>query len=266
MTRFSIFIVEDSDLYTYFLNEALKDEGHFNVTSYETAEKCIAALDEQPDVVILDYLLPGTNGLEVLKRIHEKKPKLAVIILTNQPDVQVAGDLMEAGAYEYIEKKDKKAVEKLREAIMSVSRTKKEQQLSVDYFWTKKIKSKTIFIVEDNPAYAKALQAYLKTSFPDVQEVKIFPVGEVALMELNRQDPGIIIMDYFLDTKYYDAETGLQTIQQIKAQKPETNIILLSSQSDIHVATEATKTYHCHYVRKDDEAFNKVENYIKGVW
>jgi DNA-binding NtrC family response regulator len=266
MGRFSVFIVEDNFLYTYFLNEVLKEEGHFNITTFETAEKCVAALDEKPDVVILDYMLPGgTNGLDVVKEIHSKKPKLPVIILSSQQDVQIAGDLIEAGAYEYIEKKDEKAVEKLKDAIIRVSKIRKEQY-TIEYFWTQKVKSKTIFIVEDNPAYAKALQSFLKASFPDVKEVQIFPVGEVALMELDRKDPGIIIMDYYLDTKYFDAETGLQTIQHIKAQKPDTNIILLSSQSDIHVATEATKTFHCHYVRKDDEAFHKVENYIKGVW
>jgi DNA-binding response OmpR family regulator len=40
-------------------------------------------------------------------------------------------------------------------------------------------------------------------------------------------------MDYFLDSKYPDAETGLDTIRAIRQQKPATPIIVLSAQQDI---------------------------------
>lgn len=264
--RVSVFIVEDNPLYTYFLNEALKEEGEFNITTFETARQCIDALkDSKPDVIVLDYFLEnGLTGLEIFKEIHEKYPRLPVIVLSAQEDVQVAADLMEAGVHEYLQKKDKDVVEKLKKAILHIAH--KSQNDVFKSFWQKKIKNKTIFIVEDNKTYAKALELYLKTSFPDVKEVKYFPVGEVALMELERKNPSIIIMDYFLADKYYDAETGIAAIKEIKDKKPDMNIILLSSQSEINVALEATKTYHCHYVRKDDKAFNKVEHFIKGVW
>ncbi len=125
--------------------------------------------------------------------------------------------------------------------------------------------SKIIFIVEDNPVYAKTLESFLKNKIEDVKEIKIFPVGEVCLMELHR-NPTVVIMDYFLDTKYADAETGLEIIKKIKAQKPKTNIIILSSQKELDVTHEAVKKYDCNYVTKDERAFGKVEELIKEIW
>lgn len=127
------------------------------------------------------------------------------------------------------------------------------------------VKTKIIFIVEDNPAYAKTLEAFLKNKFSDVKEIKIFPVGEVCLMEIHR-NPTVVIMDYFLDTKYADAETGLEIIKKIKAQKPQTNIIILSSQRELDVTHEAVKKYDCNYVTKDEKAFAKVEELIREMW
>ncbi|HET6226519.1 MAG TPA: response regulator [Bacteroidia bacterium] len=127
------------------------------------------------------------------------------------------------------------------------------------------LKTKIIFIVEDNPAYAKTLEAFLKNKFPDVKEIRLFPVGEVCLMELHR-NPSVIVIDYFLDTKYADAETGLEIIKKIKAQKPATNIIILSSQKGLDVTHEAIKKYDCSYVTKDEKAFGKVEALIKQIW
>lgn len=127
------------------------------------------------------------------------------------------------------------------------------------------LKTKIIFIVEDNPAYAKTLEAFLKNKFPDVKEIRLFPVGEVCLMELHR-NPSVIVIDYFLDTKYADAETGLEIIKKIKAQKPATNIIILSSQKGLDVTHEAIKKYDCSYVTKDEKAFAKVEALIKQIW
>jgi DNA-binding NtrC family response regulator len=214
--RVSAFIVEDNNLYTYFLNEALKEEGEFNITTFDNTEQCLNSLDQKPDIIVLDYYLEnGITGLDAFKRIKEKHPKMPVVILSGQDDVQVAADLMEAGVYEYIEKKDKDVVEKLKKTLVEISRRKRTFNFRA--IWPeKKVNSKKIFIVEDNPTYAKALELFIKQSFSDVKEVKTFPVGEVALMELDRRNPSVVIMDYFLDGKFFDAETGLAAVKDIK--------------------------------------------------
>ena len=126
-------------------------------------------------------------------------------------------------------------------------------------------KSGIIFIVEDNPAYANTLELFIKSTFPSVKEVKVFPVGETCLLELNK-NPDLIIIDYFLDTKYYDAESGLEIIRKIRIQKPEMNIVVLSSQKDIDVALESVKKYYCSYVQKDEQACARIEEIINEMF
>ena len=132
-------------------------------------------------------------------------------------------------------------------------------------FASKLKKSGIIFIVEDNPVYAKTLEKFIQSSFADIKEIKTFPVGETCLLELHR-NPDIIMMDYILDTKYFDAATGLEIIKQIRSQKPEINIILLSLQNDIEVVNEAIKKYNCRYVRKDEDTFYRIEEIIKEIY
>ncbi len=122
-----------------------------------------------------------------------------------------------------------------------------------------------VFIVEDDEVYARTLKGFLQTRFSNKIDISIFRIGELCLLELNR-NPNIIIMDYFLNSKYEEAQNGLEIIKRIKAQKPQTNIIVLSAQDKFKVAIELIKQYACEYVQKDqNEAFNKVAQLINEI-
>ena len=114
-------------------------------------------------------------------------------------------------------------------------------------------KSGIVFIVEDNPVYAKILAESLKANFPQIKEVKKFPVGETCLEELHK-NPDLIIIDHFLDSQYFDAETGLKIVGQIRKEKEKMNIIFLSSQQDVDIVKAAINKYHCSYVQKDHDS------------
>ena len=119
--------------------------------------------------------------------------------------------------------------------------------------------------MEDNGVYAQTLKSYLKTNIPAIKEVKLFPVGETCLMELH-QHPDAIIMDYYLDSKYYDAETGLENIKKIRSQHPEMNIVVLSAQEDISIVIESINRYNCSYIKKDAAAFEKLEDLLLEIY
>jgi DNA-binding NarL/FixJ family response regulator len=124
-----------------------------------------------------------------------------------------------------------------------------------------KEEQKTIFIVEDNAVYAKSLRGFLITHFPEMK-IEVFPIGEMLLNVLHR-NPNIVIMDYFLNTTYWAAQNGLEVIKQIKEQKPQIKIIVLSSQGNHNVVSEAINQYGCAYVQKEMEAFGKVKQLIE---
>ncbi len=134
-----------------------------------------------------------------------------------------------------------------------------------NFFRSAPVKTKTIFIIENNPGYAESLELYLNSCIKDVDEIRIFPVAELCMLELDC-NPAVVIIDCLPDAKYDDSESGMELIKRLKARKPNTNIILLSPQEEISVAVALIKEFNCGYVKKGEHAFAKVEELIKEVW
>jgi len=123
---------------------------------------------------------------------------------------------------------------------------------------------KIIFIVEDNETYSRSLKTFIQNYYASLYEIEIFPIGEMCIMELSR-NPTIIIIDYFLNSKHTEANNGLEIIKRIKLLKPNTNIIVLSSQENLDVISETIKQYDCTYIPKNQAAFNKIKLSITGI-
>ena len=75
------------------------------------------------DVALLDIAMPGRSGIEVLKQLHEEKPKLPILILSIYPEDQYAVRLIKAGADGYLTKES--APEVVMEAVRRVAAGKK---------------------------------------------------------------------------------------------------------------------------------------------
>ncbi len=118
--QLSLFIVEDNRMYSLYIDSLLSEQFNYKVYPYASGEECLKDLYLTPDIIILDYMLGGINGLDVLNRIRQQLPETQVILLTAQKDLDPAVKLMKAGAFEYIIK-DKDAPAKLVDAIIRIS-------------------------------------------------------------------------------------------------------------------------------------------------
>lgn len=79
------------------------NDTQYGISEAEDRETGLARIAEvQPDCVLLDYSLPGDNGIEVLKCIRSRYPHLPVIMLTGQGNEVVAVQSMKEGAQDYI--------------------------------------------------------------------------------------------------------------------------------------------------------------------
>jgi DNA-binding response OmpR family regulator len=99
-----ILVIEDEPGIVDFLERGLAAHG-FDVLSATDGDAGIRqALSADVDLVVLDLMLPGRTGLEVLERLREAKPALPVIVLTalNEVEQRVTG--LDAGAADYIVK------------------------------------------------------------------------------------------------------------------------------------------------------------------
>src|SRR5438034_10098499 len=99
----TILVVDDEQLIRWSLTSRLADEG-YKVFEAETAAEALKRAREGVDLVLLDYRLPDSDGLAVLKQITEHDPDMLVILLTAYSSVNTAVEAMRDGAYHYINK------------------------------------------------------------------------------------------------------------------------------------------------------------------
>jgi DNA-binding response OmpR family regulator len=100
----SILLVEDEPGIVDFLTRGLAAEGFSVEAALDGVEGERRALLESFDMVVLDLMLPGVGGMEVLAKLRRLKPELPVIVLTARGEIEdrVAG--LDAGAVDYLVK------------------------------------------------------------------------------------------------------------------------------------------------------------------
>jgi DNA-binding NtrC family response regulator len=87
-------------LLTYWV----KDKWKYDIEVFNNGEDLLRKLNVKPDLILLDIMLPGMDGLEVLKRIKQLDENLPVIILSAQGSIEVAVDALRFGAFDYFPK------------------------------------------------------------------------------------------------------------------------------------------------------------------
>lgn len=116
----------------------LENDMNFNVKVFQTGEECIAHLDEKPDIVVMDYFLPGMNGIETMKVIKKKLPIVPVIFLSAQNEGKTVLAALKAGAEDYVVK-GKDAFGYLEESVLnSIRKIRENDEVFVLNFSIKK--------------------------------------------------------------------------------------------------------------------------------
>ena len=98
-----ILIVEDDNDINGMINVALSKEGYECVSAYSGTEGLLRLEHEDYDLVILDLMLPGIEGNEVLKRTREKK-NIPFIVLSAKDELDTKVELLTLGANDYMTK------------------------------------------------------------------------------------------------------------------------------------------------------------------
>jgi two-component system response regulator (stage 0 sporulation protein F) len=97
-------IVDDEAPVREVLRDYFIERGYAVFTAADGQEALAAFARERPDIVLLDVRMPGLDGLEVLKRLREVDPDVAVIMVTANEDLAVARETLSVGAFDYVAK------------------------------------------------------------------------------------------------------------------------------------------------------------------
>ena len=99
-----ILVIEDEKKILSFVKKGLVEQGYVVDTSRDGNEGLVLAETHPYDAVVLDIMLPGRDGLSILRRLRTKKNRVPVIIITARGDVSERIEGLEQGADDYLVK------------------------------------------------------------------------------------------------------------------------------------------------------------------
>ena len=124
-----------------------------------------------------------------------------------------------------------------------------------------------IFLVEDNKVFTMALQADIETTFKNMPlKVHSFETGEACMEHFKHEKAEVVILDYNLNSKYPDAMDGIKILDWVKKENPETNVIMLTSEDNIDIASKSFKHGASDYVVKTETKFRKINYSLSNLF
>lgn len=102
--RLRIHIVDDDPAYATIMRYQLRRNNDPEIKVFHTGEDALLHMDEEPDLILLDVVMPGQGGLETLRQMKARKPDIPVVMVSAQSVVSVALEALKLGAYDYITK------------------------------------------------------------------------------------------------------------------------------------------------------------------
>lgn len=121
MTKLTVLLVDDEVEFVKTLAERLQLRG-FEVRVAGDGESAMNQIQAGfPDLVVLDVMMPGLGGLEVLKQIKQHQPRIPVILLTGHSSTSDGIEGMRLGAFDYLMKPINidELIKKMQEAVVT---------------------------------------------------------------------------------------------------------------------------------------------------
>ncbi|HQN18809.1 MAG TPA: sigma-54 dependent transcriptional regulator [Syntrophobacteraceae bacterium] len=122
-----ILIVDDDEGLIHFLHRFFARQG-YDVHACSNGQAALELIAHEPfDLILLDYKMPGVNGLDTLKEVRRSQVKTPVIIMTAYGTTDTAIEAMKLGAYDYLPKPfDRQELQRIAADALEVNRIMKE--------------------------------------------------------------------------------------------------------------------------------------------
>jgi DNA-binding NtrC family response regulator len=103
MNTTNLLLVDDERSFVEAMTQRLRGKG-FKVTGAFSGGEALSRLEEDDgiDVVLLDVIMPGTDGIETIRAIKKTRPLVEIIMLTGHAEVASATEAMKTGAFDYL--------------------------------------------------------------------------------------------------------------------------------------------------------------------
>ena len=258
-----IVIVEDNASMRKVLVSVFARAGHEVVGAFEDGE----GLEEKicqlvPEVVCLDYILPGRDGLALLKSIQSFAPQIDVLFMTGSEEAGLEEKAADAGASGFIRKpfSQNQIVEELQ--VVEETRRLANQANNTHGRVPKRADAGAVLrgsavIADDNGSVRLVLKALIQES--GLKVVQSVTNGAEAVQAAKNHQPSVIFLDINMPVM-----GGMEALPLIKAASPQSAVVMVTGCVDKAQVTQAAGLGAVGYIIKPLRPAY-VENFIRKL-
>lgn len=195
----------------------------------EDGNGVIASIQRQmPDIVCLDYQMPGRDGLEILHEINERFPEIDVLFMTASEDEALEKKVADAGAAGFLRKPF--GQKQVLDEIQQVFATRQQAQVAAP----KKVsvKANTVVIADDNSSIRSLLKGLLAGL--GLQVLRTVANGQEAINAVRELKPQLLCLDVEMPVM-----NGLDALQQIRQISPQTTVVMVTANASREFVQQA---------------------------
>lgn len=246
-----VLIVDDNASMRNLLTALLGSQGYQVLGALEDGHGVIEAVREKvPDIVCLDYQLPGRDGLDILQEINASHPEIDVLFMTASEDSEIEAKAADAGAAGFLHKPfgQKQVIDELRQVCeirQQASRAKHRESdaesssaPALTPAAGRKMPSAsmagraTAIIVDDNSSIRLLLKGVLSELGLNI--VAQAGNGEEAVRAAKTHRPSILFLDVNMPIL-----SGLDALPMIREASPETAVVMVTGSTARQIVQQA---------------------------
>lgn len=229
-------VVDDDKTMRTVLVSLFESEGHTVVAALEDGASLMALVKaDPPDMICLDYHLPGRNGLELLGDIHRIAPDIDVLLVTGSDDPALHGKAADAGASGFLHKpfsqpqilKEIRDVAKNREIVgeTRASETATPPAPAAETAAAGAMRPRTAVVVDDNGSIRLLIKGLLEGL--GIKVVQQASDGAAGVEAAKRHYPQLVCLDVDMPQM-----TGLEALPLIRSACPQSIVVMVTGNAD----------------------------------
>ncbi|MDP3539495.1 MAG: response regulator [Azonexus sp.] len=247
-----VLIVDDDASMRGLLSSLLTNRGYEVVAELADGSRIMEEIAAKtPDIVCLDYQMPGRDGLEILHEINEKTPWIDVLFMTASDDLSVEQRAADAGAAGFVRKpfgqaQIVKEIDQVWEARQKATAANEKAGSKDDFSVTpaapldqakqasanRPFNPRSVVIVDDNGAIRFLLKGLLTELGLNV--VQLVGNGEEAVKAAKVHQPGVLCLDVEMPIM-----SGLEALPLISEVSPRTSVVMVTGSATREFVTKA---------------------------
>ncbi|MBI2277233.1 MAG: response regulator [Dechloromonas sp.] len=240
-----IMIIDDNAAMRKVLAALFASAGHEVVGAFADGNGVESMIrDTAPELVCLDYHLPGRDGLAILKAIQAAAPTIDVVLMTASNQEGLEEKAADAGASGFIRKPFGQA--RIIEELQAIAATRQIANKAVHdapAAVTRRGPKATAVIADDNGSVRLVLKALLEES--GVRVAQMVSNGSEAIVAAKNHQPRILCLDVNMP-----GMDGLEALPKIREASPDTAVIMVTGCADKKLVTEAAELGAVGYIVK----------------